>query len=152
MYRIWAPRYLPRSQGSHGGDFLALRFNESAPLPPRSTKAKRHAVTTINQSVLAESPAMLDPISGWAIGITALMLSIYGPYTYWISHGPTWDKWREREEAADRRRLRQALRVENHAADAATLRQLTDPAAEIKARKDMQVEEDTDGKVKKKTV
>ncbi|KAK1983001.1 hypothetical protein LZ30DRAFT_715680 [Colletotrichum cereale] len=89
---------------------------------------------------------MLDPISGWAIGITALMLSIYGPYTYWISHGPTWDEWREREEAADRRRLRQAIRDENRAADAALLRQLTERAAELKARKNMQVEDKTDAK------
>ncbi|KDN67333.1 hypothetical protein CSUB01_01260 [Colletotrichum sublineola] len=89
---------------------------------------------------------MLDPITGWAIGITALMLSIYGPYTYWISHGPTWDEWREREEAADRRRLHQAILDENRAADAALLRQLGDRAAELKARKDMQAKEKADGK------
>ncbi|GJC83669.1 hypothetical protein ColLi_06507 [Colletotrichum liriopes] len=84
---------------------------------------------------------MLDPISGWAIGITVLMMSFYGPYTYWISHGPTWDEWREREEAADRQRLRQATRKGNVAANAALLRQLTERAADLKAHKSTQMTE-----------
>ncbi|KAK2062089.1 hypothetical protein LY76DRAFT_643487 [Colletotrichum caudatum] len=87
-----------------------------------------------------KSPTMLDPISGLFVGTVALMLAFYGPYVYWISHGPTLDEWRERELAADRRRLREAIREENRAADAAMLRQLTERAAELKARKDMQME------------
>ncbi|KAK2025834.1 hypothetical protein LX32DRAFT_696077 [Colletotrichum zoysiae] len=90
--------------------------------------------------VITKAPTMLDPISGLFIGAAALMLAFYGPYVYWISHGPTLDEWRERELAADRRRLREVIREENRAADAAMLRQLTERAAEIKARKDMQME------------
>ncbi|KZL79221.1 hypothetical protein CI238_04288 [Colletotrichum incanum] len=89
---------------------------------------------------------MLDPISGWAIGITVFMMSFYGPYTYWISHGPTWDEWRGREEAADRHRLRRATQKGNGAADAALLRQLTERAAELKAHKNTQMIEKAEDK------
>ncbi|KAK2046664.1 hypothetical protein LZ31DRAFT_593064 [Colletotrichum somersetense] len=90
--------------------------------------------------VVTKSSTMLDPISGLFIGSAALMLAFYGPYVYWISHGPTLDEWRERELAADRRRLREVIREENRAADAAMLRQLTERSAELKARKDMRME------------
>ncbi|TKW54002.1 hypothetical protein CTA1_4598 [Colletotrichum tanaceti] len=62
---------------------------------------------------------MFDPIASILVVGTLAMTSVYGSYVYWITHGPTLDEWRERELAADRRRLRQAIREENRAADAA---------------------------------
>lgn len=85
-----------------------------------------------DKHAVVESLTMFDPIASMIVIGTLAMTSVYGSYVYWTTHGPTSDEWRERKLAADRQRLRQVIREENRAADAALIRQLVERAATLK--------------------